>query len=176
MLGVNIAQSQKEEEEIKPKRGGFFDTGTIVSIVLISLAGLVWGGIQFYISTLDKKIATVDTALAMDSGRLVGEEIDRVADFDARISYFADKQKELMEPLDMMTKLEESMVSGIVLTEYEYKHEGSVGNIHGVASNFRVLAEQILAFKSTGLFSEVKVEKTERDQEGQLRFVLEATL
>lgn len=175
MLGVNIAQST-EEEETKPKRAGFFDTGTIISIVLVTLSAAVWGGIQLYMQSLDKKIAAIDASIAQDSGRLSGASIDRIADFDARIAFFAGKEKELMEPLDMLKKLEEVMVGGIVLTDYEYNHETNVGKISGKASDFRALAEQILVFKSKGLFSQVSVKRTERDDQGVLRFTLDTSL
>jgi hypothetical protein len=175
MLGVNISQSQ-EEEETKPKRTGFFDTGTIISIVLVGLSVAVWGGIQLYMQSLDKKIATIDASVVQDSGRLSGENIDRIADFDARVAFFASKQPELVEPLDMLKKLEETMVSGIVLTDYEYDHEMNVGIVSGKASDFRALAEQILSFKTNGLFSQVGVKRTERDEDGVLHFTLNTSL
>lgn len=174
MLGVNIAQSQKEEEEIKPKRGGFFDTGTIVSITLIVLSLGGWGGTRYYVSTLDKSIAEADATLAADMPKLSGEAIDEIADFETRLVFFGTTESSLYEPADMLKKIEAAMVPGVVLTKYKYDHAEAVTTIEGLTDDFRKLAEQIQGFKSQGIFTQVHAQNIGRNNDGKITFILKA--
>ena len=74
----------------------------------------------------------------------------------------------------MLKKLEDSTVPGVVVTSFEYNHETGVTVLAGKTDDFRILAGQILNYKSMGLFALVEVQKIDRDEDGKIRFVLEA--
>ncbi len=173
MLGVNITQSV-EEEETKPKRAGFFDTGTIISIALISLSLLGWGGTRYYIGTLDTKIADAEAALGVDMPKLSGERVDAIADFESRLVFFGANKSGLYEPVETLKKVEAAMVPGVVLTAYKYDHAEGLTTIEGQTDDFRKLEEQILGFKAQRVFSNVHTQNIGRNNLGQITFTLKA--
>ncbi len=173
MSGVNLSQTIEEEES--STKLGFFDASVVVSLLVLLISGLVWGGIRFYNSSLDKKMVQLDEALNANTERIRGDHIDRIADFDARIAYFSNSQEELSEPRDILKALEGVMVSGIILTKFEYDHEQHASIMTGTADDFKRLAEQILRLKSEKLFSQVRVERIERNDKNRIVFSLKAS-
>mgnify|MGYP003419282575 CR=1 FL=1 len=173
MLGVNIEQSQPEEET-KPKHRGFFDTGTIISIALISLSLLGWGGTRYYIGTLNAKIADAEATLNLDLPKLSGEQVDAISDFESRLVFFGANKNGLYEPVETLKKVEAAMVPGVVLTSYKYDHAEGLTTIEGTTDDFRKLAEQILGFKSQKVFSHVHAQNIGRNNLGQITFTLKA--
>lgn len=173
MPGVNLSQSMIEEE--RPLQRSFFDTGVILSLVVLMLVGLGWGGLRLYMNSLDAKIAALDTTINANGEDLRGDRIDRVADFEARIKYFSKNKEDFIEPENILAALETVMVSGIVLTKYEYDQVTGVSTISGRSEDFKKLAEQILSLKSERIFSQVEVEGVGRDEEKRLTFVLKAS-
>ncbi len=173
MPGVNLSQPVAEEEEVKRSRG-FFDTGIIVSLVLLALSGSVWGGMRLYLGSLDKKIATLDETLSANAERLKGEGVNRVADFDARVTYYAEHRDGLTDPRDILRRLESVMVPGIVLTSFTYDNQARTSIIAGRSEDFRKMAEQILSLKAEKIFSQVVVDRIERDDKDRITFVFKA--
>lgn len=173
MPGVNLSQSMIEEE--RPIERSFFDMGVIISLVVLTLVAAGWGGLRFYMNSLDKKIAETDTALSANMENTRGERVDRVADFEARVKYFAKNKNDFSEPQDILSTLEGTMVSGIVLTQYEYDHTTGVSTLSGRTEDFKKLAEQMLSLKSEQVFSQVQVDKIDRDEQNRIVFILKAS-
>ena len=173
MPGVNLSQAVAEEEEVKRPRG-FFDTGIIVSLVLLALSGSVWGGMRLYVGSLDKKIAALDETLSSNTERLKGEGVNRVADFDARVAYYSENKDALTDPRDVLRRLESVMVPGVVLTNFTYDHQARMSIIAGRSDDFRKMAEQILSLKAEKIFSQVVVDRIERDDKDRITFVFKA--
>ncbi|MFZ3031740.1 MAG: PilN domain-containing protein [Candidatus Moraniibacteriota bacterium] len=162
-------------EEERPIQRSFFDVGVLLSLTILILVGLGWGGLRFYMNSLDKKIAEADTALNANMENTRGERVDRVADFEARVKYFTKNRDGFVEPKDILSTLEGTMVSGIVLTQYEYDSMTGVSTLSGRAEDFKKLAEQMLSLKSEKIFSQVQVDKTDRDEENRITFILKAS-
>lgn len=174
MTGVNLSQPLPEEEE--PTKRSFFDASTIISFSIIALLGATWGGMQFYMSYLDKKIATIDMTLGTDLARTKGDAVNRIADFDARLDYFVAHKEAFPDPAGMFQKLESAMVSGVVLTDFKYNQKEKEMMLDGYTDDFKKLAEQVLGLKSEKTFSRVLVDQIGRDSENRIVFTLRVTL
>lgn len=174
MPGVNLSQSMDEEE--KSEQRSFFDTGIILSLLVVLITGLSWGGMRLYIGSIDKQIVEFDQTFATATGQLRGDRVDRIADFDARLNYFFANKDEFSDAQEVIQKLEKGVVSGVVLTRFEYNPGEKAVVFEGTCGDFRQLAEQVMSFKREAIFSQVKVEKVDRDKENQVVFSLKANL
>lgn len=173
MPGMNLSQSTMEEEVGKQS---LFDSGFIVSLSLILLSALTFGGLHLYISSLDKKISALESELSGSAVGLKGEHIDRVADFDARLNHFSTNKTEFFETRDIFQKLESSVLPGVVLEKFQYDAKEKTVTVDGISGDYRRLAEQIMTLKKEAIFSKLKVENISRNNEDQVTFVLKGAL
>lgn len=174
MPGMNLSQSTMDEEEVGKQ--SLFDSGFIVSLSLILLSALTFGGLHLYIGSLDKKISVLDSELGGSTASLKGEHIDRVADFDARLNHFSANKIEFFETRDVFQKLENSILPGVVLEEFQYNAKDKTVTINGMSGDYRRLAEQIMTLKKEAIFSKLKVENIGRNNDDQVTFVLKGAL
>lgn len=174
MSGMNLSQSTIDEEEIEKK--SLFDGGFIVGLSLIVLSVLMFGGLHIYNGILDKKISAFDSQLSGSTVSLKGDHIDRVADFDARLGYFSANQSGFFETREIFQKLENTVLPGVVLENFQYDAEEKTVTIDGISGDYRRLAEQIMAFKKEAIFFKLKVENIDRNDEKQVVFILKGAL
>ncbi len=175
MAGVNLSQSMASQEEKSEKRL-FSVSGFPMSIALLVLTLLGWGGLRFYIHTFDVKITQLETALTSDVDKLHGEHIDRVTDFDNRLTLLGADPAEFIDPGTLLSLLETLMVPQVVLTQYKYNEKEKVITLVGETDSFRYLAEQIISLKSDPLFSQTQVDAVERTENQKIRFTLKSRL
>lgn len=171
---MNLSQSTIDEEEVEKK--SLFDSGFIVSLSLVLLSALTFGGLHLYIGFLDKKISALEGELSGSTVSLKGDHIDRVADFDARLNHFSTNKTEFFETRDVFKKLENSILAGVVLEEFQYSVKEKTLTINGISGDYRRLAEQIMTFKKESIFSKLSVDSIDRNDEDQVIFVLKGAL
>lgn len=171
MAGINLSQSLQESKKNAEKKS-LSDKGLIGAFVILLLVAGGWGGLRWYMQTLDDRIAFLEETLANNANRLEGENADRVADFNNRLILIGEGIDNAAEPKEILEQLERLTVPDVVLTKYEYNRQDHVMFIGGVTDNFKYLAQEILSLKSEKAFSEVKVEIITRTKEGKLAFVL----
>ena len=175
MAGVNLSQSMASQTEKSEKRP-FSASGFPVSIIILVLTLVGWGGLRWYIHTFDVKISQLETTLALDADKLHGVRVDRVTDFSNRLTFLGADLSQFIDPKTLLTLLETLMVPQVVLVGYEYNEKEKVITIVGETENFRYLAEQIISFKSDPLFSKTRVDAIERNEDEKIRFTLKADL
>ena len=171
---MNLSQSVPEEEPVEDR--SFFDGGFILSLSLILLSAIAFGGVRLYIGSLDKKIATVEATLNANAQRLSGENIDRIADFDNRLNYFSANKGDFSDTQEILVMLEKRVLSDIVLKKFVYNPHDKVILIEGESDDFKKLAEQIMAFKEEKIFSNMEVQTLDRTEANLIAFILKATL
>ena len=174
MSGMNLSQSLPEEEPADDR--SFFDGGFILSLSLILLSAIAFGGVRLYIGSLDKKIATVEQTLSANAQRLSGENIDRIADFDSRLNYYSANRVDFSDTEEILRKLEEKVLSDTVLKKFEYNPHDKVILIEGESNDFKKLAEQIMAFKDEKVFSNMEVQTLDRTEANLITFTLKVAL
>jgi len=173
MANANFSQSLGGDDSVVPKRR-FFISAPLLSIGLLAITLLVWGGLRLYIASIDKKISALETVLLEGATRLEGDDIDRIANFDARVTHIWSDPSEQVDPTQILGKLESLVVPQVILTKYLYDQQKKESMILGETDDFRYLAEQILSLKSEILFSKVVVDTIGRTESGRIQFTLRA--
>lgn len=171
MAGVNLSQSMTASDGGSRKKARM-SFGFPISIVLLVLTLLGWGGLRWYMSSLDGKITRLDAEIAANSTEFQSERVERIENFDARLSLLNTDPAEMIDPESILAKLESVMVPQVVLTEYEYNGEEKQVSVSGKTDNFRYVAEQIISLKSDPMFSRVEVSSVSRDEDGKIEFTL----
>lgn len=173
MAGINLSQSIQSGRAVKRS---LFDKGLVVSLILFFVVAGIWGGMRLYIKTLDDKIAVFDQELSNYSAELRGTQVDRVADFDNRLSLIAENLKDTTDPKQSLEQIEGLVIPTVVLTEYAYDREKALVTVGGETDNFKYLAQQIMSLKSQPLFGELKVDSIGKTETGRIEFSLTAKL
>lgn len=172
MAGINLTLSTAEKME---ENKGIFDGSLAIISVIFFLVVASWGGMRWYIKTLNDKLANLDATLEQFSAQLRGDKVNRVAYFDARFGFVGQQMKGA--PVDakkLLGQLESLTVPNVRLTKYEYNEVGKFVVVEGETDNFKYIAEQIISLKSEALFAGIKVDSVQRTKEGRIEFSLKA--
>lgn len=169
-MNLTLSTAEKMEEN-----KGILDSSLVIISVIFFLVVASWGGMRWYMKTLNDKLANLDATLAQSSSQLQGDKVNRVAYFDAR-SGFAGQQVNgaSIDAKKLLGQLESLTVPNIRLTRYEYNEAGKFVVVEGETDNFRYIAEQIISLKSEELFAGIRVDSIQRTKEGRIEFSLEA--
>lgn len=169
MTGINL--SQPEQKKVHPR---FFDNGTLTGIALLVITLCVFGGLRWYIGSLEKQNQSLDVLLAEKKNELQGENVDRLADVNSRITHLTLNPTK--DAKDILMKLEEVIIPAVALTSLRYDNESSKISLEATTNNFKDLAQQIQILKSTEIFSLVRMDEVVRTQTGDIAFSLEVQL
>ena len=175
MANINLYQSIQREETFHKKKS-LTDKGVVLALAVIIITLLSYGGIKFYTSVQSKQILELEDQIRAEAEKIDAAELNRVADFQTRIENVSDSIDAKKDPIALLSKVEGSMIQGIVLTAYDWDEEKKILAVEGLADSFSTMARQILNLKQIPLVSDVSVKKTSRDKEGKVEFALEANL
>ncbi len=172
MAGINLSSSALGKKE---GGGGVFDRSFVMILVIFCLVLASWGGIRWYIKTLDERLAGLSVVIEKNSMQLQGKHVDRVAYFGSRLG-FIEKQLNggAVDSQKLLGQLETLVVPNVRLTEYKYNEAEKVVTISGETDNFKYVAQQIISFKSDDLFAGIKVDSLTRTKEGNIAFSFKA--
>lgn len=176
MANINLYQSIQEEKNISQKKG-LMDRGLLVVIFILVLTFAIWGGLKFYNLFLNKKLVSLNDEITAESGKVEADKMDRVADFQERMDLIKRNIPQKEDPAEFLGNLEKAVISGVVLDSCEFKYDESIGNtltLTAVTDSFKSLAEQILSLKKITYFKSVAMGSVMRDQDGKIRFVIDA--
>lgn len=169
---MNLSSSTAEKNE---SGGGIFDSSLVLSSIIFFLVVAGFGGVRWYIGTLDDKLANLDATLGQNSSKLQGDQINRVAYFDARLGFI---EKQLSgNPVDsqkLLSQLESLAVPNVRLTKYEYNESERFVAIEGDTESFKYVAQQVISLKSDDLFREIRVNLLRWTKDGRVEFSLRA--
>lgn len=174
MSGINLSSSTSIKTT---KKGGVFDSSFAVIVVIFFLVVAGFGGLRFYIKTLDTKISALKATLEENSAQLQGRNVDRVAHFDSRLRLAGEQSSgNGVDSQKLLDQLESLIVPNIRLTKYEYNETEKFVEVAGEAESFKYVAQQIVSFKSENTFVGIKVQSLARTTEGRIAFSLKADL
>lgn len=177
MEGINLSQSMQESRKgSSEEKRTLLDTGMMVAFAVFIVAAMIWGGLAWYVSTVDQKIAAANTELAASVASLASEKADRVGDFSDRSAIIYKSLGGAADPSAELGRIEAAVVPGVVLTGYQYDKETGTISIVGITDNFKFIAQQLLVFKVSDGFVVPKVALIERTKEGKIEFTLETGL
>lgn len=165
MASMNLLQSSagRPDHELTT----IFDKSLLVSTVLIIGSVGMLLGLNMYNASLEAKMTSLNTDITAQLAELEGDSVNRVVDFQERLTNINTKLTATnISPQDMFTDVEKLMVSGASLNAYTYNVEGNVLSMKIASSDFRIVARQVMNFKSFSAFKGVTVNNTSKGNDG----------
>lgn len=168
MAGINLSQSLQEKQA--QARGRFFGLSFFLIIGgFVFLLG-VFGGIRWYVASLEKKMQAMEQSIVEKTASLRGKEVNRVADFVRRIGIIKEHLRTEPDPVVTFRQLEMYTLPTVRLTTYKYDRTTNVTTLGGEANTLKEVAQQMLAFKNIEGTERITVERIEYDEAGKVVF------
>lgn len=168
MPGINLSQSLQEKRA--QARGHFLDQGFFLSIGILVLLLLVFGGTRWYAARVEREVLDIDKKISETTSLLRGEKVNRIVDFTERAKTAVDELTTEPDPTELLRRLEVMTLPSIRLTEYRFDRTTDRLVIGGLAINLKEVAQQMLAFKSMESTDQIFVDKIEYDKSGKVAF------
>jgi len=165
MPGVNLSQSIVEKSSYQAKNGS--EKGRLIMFGLFFLTLVVWGGVRMGLFTYDKKIAEVDQQIEAKKASFEGKVVNDIADVDARLSLINQEKVDQVYPRTILIGLEGVVLPANYLTSFEYDFEKNIITLKGEAPGYKEVAQQLMAFKSSPLFSDTFVSNLSRQKDDE---------
>ncbi len=170
MTNINLSQSFRESDASSQKKRPV-DKGIFISITVLILVFLVFGILKSGTFWLNSKKKTVDNNIASETRNLEGENVDKVADFQQRMNMIGNNISSKKDINGVFGQIGQAMVQGSIVGSLQ--NTGKLVSLKIVSDNFLVAAKQLLSFKKSSYFSNVKLKDISRDQSGKVVFTLE---
>lgn len=173
MAGINLSQSTQLRNQ-QPK-SPLFDKSFMIPLMLLIIAFGTYGGLVLYNSSLDSKAKELETEITTQTAGLNNTSVDRVIDFQDRLTNIDEKLKidETMAKSqtsgsDMLAVMEKTIVSGVSIDAYKYNMTAKNVTLKVLSSDFKGIARQVTNFKSVPAFSNVMVSDTSKADDGTI--------
>jgi Tfp pilus assembly protein PilN len=169
---ANINLYQVEQTEAQKNRAGIFDGGMLAAMGFALVVLLVFGGMKFYLNSLDQKMVSLNEEENAGRQALNEEDVNLVASFGQRIDEIklGTEAFATNDPAKIFEEVQKTVLSGVVVSELSFK--GNAVDLNIVAENFEILSKQILSFKNADLFKTVEVASTNRNESGKVAAIL----
>lgn len=170
---MNLSSSVPEKKQTGSRLLG----GSVVAVSFFFLLLALWGGMLWYLKTLDSTLLKQKAALAESTLLLRGEKVDRVASFAARLM-LARKQMstDSVDTGKLLNQLESLVIPEVVLTKYEFNEKEKFVLVEGETDNFKYVAQQLFILKGENLFADIKTDSLKKSLEGRISFSFRAEL
>lgn len=167
MTNINLSQSVKMETVSKQKSQSMH-RGVFIPLGILVVTLLAFGAARIYIGVLDSKIAQTKKQTGDKLTEIGGADINKIMDLQNRMEKIAASIGLKKDPGELLSVIEEAMVSGNYLNVYDYDDSNAVVSLTVTANNFENMAKQILSLK--GKFNNVNLGTSSRDSDGNIRF------
>jgi hypothetical protein len=180
MGNINLLEDYKKTEDAKnnpqsSKRQKLISTGLTISLALLVLTFLVWGGVTLWNKNLESKITSMDVQIKGEESNLRGGDASRVLDFKQRLDEIATNFSQKRDANDIFGKVEGLVVQGVVAKSL--KVDGSLLLAVFSADNFGNLSKQVFNLKKASAnVSNVKVFDIKKDQGGAINFTIKSEI
>lgn len=168
---MNLSSSIGEKKE---ERRGFFDSSLVVVSIIFFFVLAGFGGMRWYIKTLDNKLADLSAVIDQNTVELHSDKVSRVVAVDDRLKLIDGQKDGSVDTKKLLDQIEGLVVPQVRLTKYEYDKTNKTVLVAGDTESFKYVAQQIISLKSEGLFTGVRVESLDRTDAGRIGFSLKA--
>jgi len=163
MTTINLSQSVQQGPL---KKTSFIDKGIFTSLVILVITLIIFGGLKLWTSRLQSQQAAIKSQTAEEVRGLEGSEVDQVVDFYERLGKIDQNIAPDNNPAGLLKQVETIVIPGSIITSLEFS-EGSL-SLKISTDNFVTAAKQLLAFKKSSGFSNVKIVEITRNNEGRI--------
>ncbi len=180
-MPINLSQPQEPQQNIFHKKRQLVDTGILISCAVAIITGLIFGGLKFYNMNLNKKIEDIGAKIQNDAVYLNGSpkkdaDVDKVADFQKRLAKVNENISSRRNPKEVLDQLEKLIVGGVVLDSFACDQVKKSVKLVAQSDNFFAIARQLLSFKKSDYFSDVKISNVQRTETAKISFAIEMNI
>jgi Tfp pilus assembly protein PilN len=172
MTNINLLQSAQGKDNANNKKFRM-EKALIIPLVILVAVFSIFGAAESYSYYLSKKKANLDNETKVLSN-LSGKNVDRIVDFQERIDMAAKDASSKADYNAYLKDLENSVVSGAIVTSLTYGSGGIEVEIN--ADNFKTVARQMLSFRNSNYFKNLTIDKTSRNKDGRIQFSLKGNI
>lgn len=175
MVNINFHQTnQASDSQLRKKR--VLNTGFVVSVIILSVSFLTFFGMKIYHEIIESKITVTKNQIDGEVGSIEKNKMSRVVDFQRRLEGIDANISEGKNPTEILSEIEGLMVSGAMLTSYEYDSLTKSLILEAVADNFQTVSRQASGLKNSDCFENVRMPEAAIGEDGKVGFTLESQL
>ena len=173
MVNINLHQAAEQDLKINRKKS-IFKSAMFLSFSLLAVVLLVFGIVIAYQKYLlrEKEVLAKEKVTSLNS--LNAKEVGDLIQFKNKTDQIIFNLDNKKNPKDILSLVEGMMVKGASLNSLDYDDTDGSLELKMVAGSFRLAANQMLNLKKSGLFSDVSITDSGRDEAGQAMFTLKA--
>ncbi|MDD3498257.1 MAG: hypothetical protein PHH24_01975 [Candidatus Moranbacteria bacterium] len=175
MVDVNLHQAAEKELRIK-RSVPFFKTSPFISFSLLAIVLILYGGTILYQKVLESKSAELAQAKEQELKTINADAANEAIDFQNRLDSSLKNLEKKVSPKDTLDALESMMVKGVFLNSLVNNTDSNKMEIEAVSDGFKTTASQMLSFKKSDIFTDVRINESGRDENGRVVFSMEADL
>lgn len=172
MTTINLYQEQGGNKS-SGSNEQLIDRGFLVSISILALTLLVFGGMKFFAFDLEKKAAATDEQIQELQASFSGERVNSTVDFQQRIEAIKQNTDSREDVVSALKEAGNLVIPAVRIVDYS--QEGNVLSITLSTEKFLDVAKQVLNFKNSNAFSGVSVSKIQRKEKG-IEFLVEMSV
>jgi len=156
--------------ESKSQKPHFYSSMIAFVIFLLTLS--VWGGMKWYIKTLDNTLSQLQLQLNEVSKSFHGNQVDDLVAFHDRLDSMRGQLERPVntELVDFLSQLEKLVLPEVRIKKYEVDISKRNIKVTGVTNSFKYVAQQMTQFKADSFFINITAGGFERDEAGQIVF------
>jgi hypothetical protein len=173
MVDINLHQVAENDLRIN-KKSSILKSGSFVAFLLLSVVLVAYGATVLFKNISIDKRDDLTLKRTQEMASFDPSEVNEVVDFQYRLDNIDFNLKNKKAPNDVLEIVEKFIVKGSYLDSYAYDSIKNQIEMTIVLNSFRLGANQILSLKNSGLFSDVKVVESGRNDDEQAVFTLEA--
>lgn len=161
MVNINLKIDPSEEK----KNPSPVKTGIVLGGILLLLLS-AYGGLLFYKSRLDMRIASANGEYSAKLESFKAGNAKNVFDFQNRLNNVIKLSGEKEKTAEVLSIVEQSMVPDLYIDSLEYdKIKGEI-KLGLNTKNYNGMAKQLLKFKNSGYFSDIQVAGSQVTEKG----------
>lgn len=172
MTTINLYQEQGESKSSNSSNQ-IVDKGFLLSIGILAITLLVFGGMKFFAFDLERKSAKTDEQIKAAQASFSGDRVNSTVDFQQRLEAIKENNNSRTDSVSALSDTAKVILPSVRIVDYA--QEKNALSITLSADKFLDVARQVLSFKDSDAFSGVAVSKIQR-KDKIIEFLIEASV
>ncbi|MCX6765722.1 MAG: hypothetical protein NT136_02055 [Candidatus Moranbacteria bacterium] len=169
MTAINLSQPM-QQGKAGARKVDPVDKGIYISLAVLIITLLIFGALKGATMWLNSETKVVNEKIAAGARNLEGKDVDRIADFQQRMLQIEKSISSEVNSNEMLKQTSQSMIQGSVVQSLKSTSGSLILEI--ASDNFLTAAKQVLSFKKSDYFNNVKVTAISRSKEGKVLITL----
>lgn len=175
MVDINLHEAAEKELKIK-KTDSIFKSSSFISFSLLAVVLVIFGITILYQNSLKSKKAALVQQKEAELASIDKDAMNELVDFQERIDSIGKNLENKSSPKNTLDAVEKLIVKGVFLNRLAQDGDEGMMEVEAVTDSFKVAASQMLSLKKSGMFSDVRIVSSGRDDSGRVVFTLEADI